>query len=157
MPSSPPISTPELQRLQIIAIAMMAGVVPFTLVAIFIAGSMPPNAGTPMISLVAGGMAALALVGINMIPLLPLPTEAGTRSFSQKVFLQTILRFALCEGGCMINLVAFILEQRWWSLGFPALLLTSMAALFPTRGRIESQWEREQAAAIDEFTGEPRS
>jgi len=135
---------------QIIAGALMMGVVVFACVAFFIAkGDGPPF---PVISLMAIGFAAVATVMRFVMP--AIIVNGGKAQLKQAAadekpmvlagLYQTkiIVVMAVLEGAAFFNLVAYMMEQQFWSYGAVAFLLGVMAISFPSQGQFES-WAEE--------------
>lgn len=135
---------------QIIASALMAGVMIFAGVAFFIAKGDGPQ--LPMLSLMAVGFAGVATVMRFVVPMVIV--NGGKRQLNQSSgdeqrsllagLYQTkmIVGMAVLEGAAFFNLVAYITEKQFWSYGVVAFLLGVMAISFPSQGQFES-WAEE--------------
>lgn len=134
---------------KIIAGALIAGVLAFAAVAVVLRLGKPP-AADGLVSLIAAGVAAAALV----IRQVALGFFGGRTGESQAVgaagplmLYQTrlIVGLAVLEGAALFNLIAYLIEGRWWSLAVAAVLVAFMLAAFPTRARLR-RWveDREQ-------------
>jgi hypothetical protein len=131
---------------QIIAGALIAGVVAFACVAFFIAKGEP--AKTPMIALMGAGMAVMMIVMRFVVPMVIVNNGKAqlkqTANNEQRSLLaglyqtKMIIGMALLEGAAFFNLVAYIIEKQFWSYGVVAFLLGIMAISFPSQGQFES-------------------
>jgi len=148
---NPPIKPESVGRIsQIIAGALIAGVVMFACVAFFIAQGEP--AKSPMLALVGAGMAAMAVVVRFIVPTLivngakaRLKEVANADRMTQLAGLyqtKMIIGMAVLEGAAFVNLIAYITERQYWSYGVVAFLLGVMAISFPSQGQFES-WAEE--------------
>ncbi len=135
---------------QIIAGALILGVVIFACVAFVIAKGEP--AKSPVIALMGAGMAVMMVVARYIVPTalvsggkaqLKQVGETEQRSLLAG-FYQTkmIVGMALLEGAAFFNLIAYISERQLWSYGIVAFLLGVMAISFPSQGQFES-WAEE--------------
>lgn len=132
---------------QIIAGALMAGILAFAGVAFVISKS--PVAANPMISYLAAGFAAVSvvmhfvipslLVGAQKAALRQCPIDQRRGLLAGAYLSKTIVGMALLEGAGFFNLVAYIVERQAWSYGVIAVLLTLMAVRFPSQGRFD-EW-----------------
>lgn len=144
---------------KIIASSLIGGVLAFAGVAIVLRLGKPP-AAAGLISAIAAGF-AVASVLIRQVLLGLLAARAGgSRGLGAAGPLapyqtRMIIGLALLEGAAFFNLIAYLLEGRWWSLAVTAALVAFMLASYPTRGRIR-QWveDREQLKTFG--PGEPR-
>ena len=135
---------------QIIAGALIMGVLTFACVAFFISNGEP--AKSPMISLMAAGMAVMMIVIRFVLP--TVIVNGGKAQLKQASgneqplvlagLYQTkmIVGMAVLEGAAFFNLVAYIMEKQTWSYGVVAFLLGVMAISFPSQGQFES-WAEE--------------
>lgn len=55
-----------------------------------------------------------------------------------------IVEYALLEGACFMNIVAYILERNWWSLGIAGVFVLFMLSNFPTETRFKHYAETQQ-------------
>ena len=135
---------------QIIAGALIMGVLTFACVAFFVAKGEP--AQSPMLALVGAGMAAMAVVVRFIVPTI---IVNGAKARLKEVadadlmiqlagIYQTkmIVGMAVLEGAAFFNLVAYISEKQFWSYGVVAFLVGVMAISFPSQGQFES-WAEE--------------
>ena len=51
---------------------------------------------------------------------------------------QLIIALAMLEGSAFFNLIAYLIEGNWFSLGIAGFMLALMALMFPTENRFES-------------------
>ena len=146
-----PIQAESVGRIsQIIAGALIAGVVVFGGVAYFIAKGDAPQ--FPLISLMAVGFAGVATVMRFVVPTIivnggksQLKQAADNEQQTQLAGLyqtKMIVGMALLEGAAFFNLIAYIMEKQLWSYGVVAFLLGVMAITFPSQGQFES-WAEE--------------
>lgn len=134
--------------------ALATGVMMFGAVAVALALANPQAPKDfPLVSYIMAAMGAGTLVMSFVIPgivLAPMGRELGAvpgekqaetvlPSYQTKL----LLGCASCEGGAFANLVAFIVEQQWWSVGIAGLLLLVILSRFPTEARLEN-FVREQ-------------
>lgn len=155
------------RTLQIIVLALAAGVLLFALVAFFLpGGGLKPWDANAWVSLL------MAVISLTMIParmFMPaLIAQAGRRSIASgagepverrsgepslpdteegkllSVYTtQTIFGSAILEGAAFLNLVAFFLEGQLYSLILGLLLLAGLLAGVPTLHSLESWLERQ--------------
>ncbi len=135
---------------QIIAGALVMGVVVFACVAFFIAKGDGPQ--LPMISFLAIGFAGVATVMRFVVP--TILVNGGKAQLKQAANdeqpmvlaglyqTKTIVGMAVLEGAAFFNLIAYIMEKQFWSYGAVAFLLGVMAISFPSQGQFES-WAEE--------------
>jgi hypothetical protein len=143
--SQPTDITAPLRAMQIVAGALMAGVVFFGVIVI-VNGSLnqPPKAG--ILSFIGVGFAALMFVLHLIVPGIMAKNvkleSTGTSEVERWCGMyqtKMIIAFALLEGAAFLNLVACMSEHNWWSLAVAGGLVLIMAVQFPTRTRVE-QW-----------------
>ena len=135
---------------QIIAGALIMGVVIFACVAFFIAKGEP--AKSPVIALMGAGMAVMMIVVRFIMPTVivngakaRLKEAADADRMTQLAGLyqtKMIVGMAVLEGAAFFNLIAYITERQLWSYGVVAFLLGVMAISFPSQGQFES-WAEE--------------
>lgn len=137
--------------MQIIAFALIQGVLVFGVIAYFVSNPQPNRA--PIISYMGVGMAVLmAFLQLIVKPrakrsMLPKGVEAANvDSRSDEIFMsfapryQTIfiIRMALLEGAAFFNGAAYIVEGEVFSLVAMGGLVFLMLIQFPTRAHIEN-------------------
>lgn len=133
----------RLRPMQIISLALPAGVVLFALVAVVLLGSLRQPPAGPLISLLGAGFAAMMVVARFVLPNLlfrPQVPEGETLDVDSACNIyqtRLIVALALLEGAAFFNLVALILEHHWWSLAIAGGLVLLMLGDFPTRTRIQ--------------------
>jgi len=134
---------------KIIASSLIGGVLAFAGVAIVLRLGKPPAPGSLISSVAAGVVAATVVIRQVVLGLFAGrtgdsqgPAPAGPLALYQT---RMIVGLALLEGAAFFNLVAYLIEGRWWSLAVTAVPLAFMLAAYPTRTRIR-QWveDREQ-------------
>jgi len=131
--------------MQIIAAALMLGVVVFAVVVV--AGghlNQPPNGD--VVSFIGAGLAVLMSVQHRVVPGFIVKAYAGQFAKMPEqerdcyiYQMQLIIALAMLEGAAFLNLVACMTEHNWWSLAIAGGLVAIMAVQFPTRTRVE-QW-----------------
>ncbi len=151
-------SIPEARGLlmtnRIVVGALAMGVVMFGGIAVTIALTTPEAPiDLPIVSFIMGFFGAIVLVMSFIVPGLIAAqsrkqisaesTESKAKSLLTVFATKTLIGCALCEGGALGNLVAFIVEQQWWSLGIVGVLLLAILSRFPTQAGMEN-FVREQ-------------
>jgi hypothetical protein len=152
-PSS--ISNGEIRGLQIIAGALIQGVVLFSIICIVIVGGIPGNArfDQPLSLIGAGGAALLFVLHFvvpkQMVQLAVRSTQPTDESDWLGVYRgREIIGRALLEGAGFFNNIAFLVDKNWWSLAVVGFLVFWMLITFPTRTRVE-QWIETQRMQSD--------
>ena len=135
-------------RILVGALAMGVMIFGGIAMALAFANHQAPREGLPIVSYLMAGMGAMTLVMsfvIQNIIIAPLRRELGSIPGDQQAervlpVYQTrlLIGCACCEGGAIANLVAFIVEQQWWSLGIAGVLLLAILSRFPTETGLES-------------------
>ena len=160
------IPQPRLFTMQLIAAALMIGVVTFLGVVLFLVfvlqngqGQLPPG-NVPFVSLVA-----IALFAINTPLALFLPNQivksalrqmarAGKQSDMDQLLSlrQTtmLIGWAMLEGTAFCACIGFLLDADVGSLIVVGLNLLLMLALFPTRNRVRN-WLDKQSMALQDL------
>lgn len=147
----------RVRTMQIIALALMMGVVFFGVVALFIGINKQP--GDPFLAIFAAVFAGIMTVTAMFAPSLVArsqgmqdaidkahPANDAVESSQAReaaklaAVYQTkmIITLALYEGAAFFNLVVYIDVVQWWSLAIAGGLLALMAISFPTRQRIDN-------------------
>ncbi|QDT62906.1 hypothetical protein [Calycomorphotria hydatis] len=187
----------KVRTMQIIAAALMNGVVVFGIVAFVITGGPKAAEQFPLLSTIAAGFAGFAVFLSIIVGLLidgrslgsPVQMgQTGTRlidrarrdgmpeealaEFQEECervdeefaesrhdvwveltiggcMTRMIIRYAILEGAAMFNLVAFIIEQQWFSLAVVLVLLGITAFHFPTVSAIRHALE--DRARMEDF------
>jgi hypothetical protein len=154
----------RLRILQIIALAMIQGVVIFLGIVLYLVhgrGQGPPPERTPIVSIVAvvflivnGGLALVVpklLVRVSLRRIAagswaqPGNAEDYATDASKLIAVHQqarILGLAFMEGTAFIGIVAYLLEQRAWVLNVPGVALGLMLALFPTYSKLRL-WQQD--------------
>ena len=156
------------RSLQIVVFAMMAGVVAFSIVALLMG---KPADGTPLLTYVAAGATAAAIVTRLVVPRiyishaverLAAPTDLAARGegpteqqLANVFSTATILGVALLEGAAFFNLVAYLLEAQLLSLLIVGMLLLAMGLHFPLLGSVTA-WVRQREREIADLRQLPR-
>jgi hypothetical protein len=138
--------TPEsmIRTMQIIALALPAGVLVFALVAVFGVGALAQPPDGNFLSLFAAGFTVVMFVAHVVVP----GSVVGKAIASQTVLPVEVRPYAACQAGMLIklaflegaaffNVIATIIEHNWWSLGIAGVLVGWMAMNFPTQTRVE--------------------
>ena len=136
---------------QIIAGALIAGVVMFGCVVFFRANGEPAES-SPMLGLMGAGMAVMAVVMRFIVPTIivngakaRLKETADADLMTQLAGLyqtKLIVGMAVIEGAAFFNLIAYLMEMQFWSYGVVAFLLGVMVISFPSQGQFEN-WAEE--------------
>jgi hypothetical protein len=138
--------------MQIIAIALVMGVVVFGLVAVFMLGALEQPAGGFIVSLIAAVFASGAFVMHLVVPNMMAPSPRGDVPAAdeltcyQQYQARTIIGLAILEGAAFFNIIATIVEHNWWSLAIAGCLVFWMLAMFPTRTRVKHWVEAQRFA-----------
>ncbi len=138
-------SEQTLKIIQIITLALSAGVVIFGVVAVVMLGALKEEPTSQLISLIALGFAGVGYLLHLVLPkilvqnFLQQNPDPDDNKFMEIFQSKTIIGLALLEGAAFFNLVACILEHHWWSLAVAAGLVLWMLAMFPNKQRV-LQW-----------------
>lgn len=145
----------QIKVIQIIAMALMMGVLSFGVVAFKLGqGKQPP--ATPIVSYVAAGMGVMMFVMHIVVPKIVtnqrmngLEKHAGdVTSILVKTFqTKTIIGFALLEGAAFYGLVAYIVEGHEIAIGVSIFMLFCMSIEFPGTNRVNN-WIESNAETI---------
>lgn len=140
--------TPEslVRSMQVITLAMVAGVVIFAVIALVLIGALSQPPGQQVVSLLAAALTAVAFVLHFVLPdrmSRQPPAQLRPPSEELRPYMQYlsrhVIRLALLEGPAFFNVIALVVEHHWWSLAIAGVLVGWMLASFPTRERVE-QW-----------------
>ena len=160
------------RTIQIIAFALIMGVVVFGLVLLLGGiGAQEPEE-TPIVSIIA---AVFALVSVVAAPLVSKMVASGMRRsiFAGKEInaggsklipesvgevgvlagvyqTQQIIGRAILEGAAFMNLMAYMMEHQTMSLVFAVFLLIAMFFNFPTREKLEN-WIHKEMTTIEQL------
>ena len=159
-PPAPSLSPPDATKIgrisQIIAGALIMGVVMFGCVAFFVANGEP--AKSPMVALIGVGMAAMAVMVRFIVPAIIVnggkaslkeASDAEQTSLLAGLYqTKMIVGMAVLEGAAFFNLIAYMTEKQFWSYGVVAFLVGVMAISFPSQGQFES-WAEEMKRNLD--------
>lgn len=131
---------------QIVTAALIMGVLVFAGVALTIRTA--PRAGLPIMTYLGVAAAALLTVVRFFVPAAianqhvqacrGLPAEQARERLAVAYQVRNVVTMSLLEGASFFNLVAFMLEGQWLTLGVVAVLVTLMAVAFPSQGQFES-------------------
>lgn len=133
--------TPEatLKATQIIALALIAGIVSTCGIVVFLGQNdlirIPPTGN--LVSLVMVGLTALSLVALTFIAMLPAPQKAEPANLPAIWQGRMVIRFIFLEGAALLNAIAYVVDLQWWSLAILAGIFVLMLFLFPTKGRFD--------------------
>lgn len=135
---------------QIIAAALMLGVLTFAAISVFLVEvqHLPAARTGAMMSIglaVFAGTCLMMAVWVSAALATTAVKDQSDDGLIQGWQSRIIIRFALCEAACFANLVGYIVEQNWWSLAVVAGLLVFMLTMFPTRTQLEQFIETQRA------------
>ena len=149
----------QLRGMQIIAVALMMGVLMFLGVALVITQGDIFRQGNPeIVTMIAAGFAGLMMVNHLVIPSLITKTrlnqlksqDFGKQDTESKLVvllgiyrMQLIITLALLEGAAFFNLVSVLIEHHIISLIAAIVLLGLMAVRFPSRTKV-SWWVQDR-------------
>lgn len=141
----------RLRTMQIVAAALPAGVVLFGVIAVGLRFSSPqvPLEGQG-ISLFLAAFSAVLFVVHFVIPWLLMPqllrVQPQQDAAAQVWVFQSlsIMQLGVLEGGALMNVIAYILQWNWWSLGIAGGLVLWMLTRFPTQTRLRHWLETQQ-------------
>ncbi|SFH85989.1 hypothetical protein [Planctomicrobium piriforme] len=138
-----------LRSTQIIAIALIAGVISTTGIVTFLGNTLPPrmaNTGDT-ISFVMAGFTALCVVAMGVASNWGVRADASRdpKALAAAWQTRTIVKYAICEIAALANAVAYIVEQNWWSLALQIVMLAVMVLIFPTKTRLDQFIESQTA------------
>jgi hypothetical protein len=158
-----------IRPMQIIVTAMGSGAIMFLVVAIVVA---KPAAAQPLIAYMAVAFAVAAFAAWLVVPGViankacqaiaagHTPSAAVQANVSHDADVVTqlagvfqtrlIIASALLEGAAFFNLVAYLLEGQYLSLGIASVLILLILSQFPTRGRL-SVWVSHQMENIEQL------
>jgi hypothetical protein len=162
-PQFPADVTTAVRTSQIIAGALMMGVITFGVIAVVIAWNKPP--GDPLLPVIAVAFAAIVIpvrFGVSASLVSSSRTHIGNEVRGGRLqdssriagqlygAFQTrmIVGMALLEGAAFFNLVAYMISARWWNLAAAGVLLLLLAAMFPTKNKLE-QWVHDQLQLME--------
>jgi hypothetical protein len=139
------------RTVQIIAGALILGVLIFAVISIVTAQGQP--AGLEVIAYIAVAFSVMEAIVSFVAPALVANRrlkELRERTGEIPVMdlfgvyqTQIIIRGALLEGGAFFCCIAYMSTQLWWTLATALVLVAIIAIFFPTRGRFDD-WVREQ-------------
>jgi len=141
----------RIRVMQILTLAMAAGVVMFGVVAVLIVGALNEPPDGQLVSLLGLAFAGLAFVLHLIVPGIIANQNVvadGETDWYAVLQVRTIIGLALLEGAAFFNLVACIFEHNWWSLAVAGGLVFWMLARFPTTTGVE-QWIETQKLEQD--------
>lgn len=152
---------PSVRVLQIIVIALAAGVSAFTIVALNSSGSKTEPNAISNLTMIGGVVAIIAVVMHVVIPQILIRgrirhlikadtvTDMHTELLGSKQ-VATIIACALLEGSAFINVSVYMTQRNmisiWISLGLTAMILT----YFPTVNRLSNWLERKTREIEDQ-------
>lgn len=150
------------RTIQIIAGAVMAGLIAFTAVAVVMALDKPPDGefGAMAAAVLAGGGVAVRFVLPGVIAAgkrRQLTAQRGVEPLEPAELFpafqtKTIVEYGVLEGPGFFAGVALMNTAQWWLLAVVAVLLAIMAAGFPTRGRFDDWADNQRQLARFEGT-----
>ena len=146
---------PKLLALQIVPLAMMGGAVVFAGAISTMADWSVVDRPFKIFNLIGAGTAVcmyvLAFVVPSLFPKtpdqLPQPGDQLSSDLEEKAVsgiiglltTETIIRYALIEGGVMLNLMVLMLEARWVSVIVAGLGFVLMLLCFPLNSRLQDR------------------
>jgi hypothetical protein len=139
-----------LRLMQIIAGALIMGVVMFALIATLALGALNEAPSNTMIAYIGAGFAVMVVAAHLVVPEAVKAAALKATSDRDAEFLcgiyqtRMIIALALLEGAAFFNIVALMIAHTWWSLAIAGALLLLMLARFPTRTSIEHWIETQQ-------------
>lgn len=164
IPATPTADVSQAVRtMQIIAGALMIGVMLFTIVAVVAHGGRARNdIFLPLLfvlitvpAIIARFIVPMMLVDFYRRKIVAAVQDGELKSSADvaaRLFgvyqTKLIISLALLEGGAFLNNVAYIVAGQWWSLATAGILLLMMAIQFPTRNRLE-YWVHEQLQLME--------
>jgi hypothetical protein len=165
--NEPPNLSARILTMQIIASAITLGAIIFLTIVLIMrsTGQVVKAPATPLISYIALGFAALAVVAAVAVPRLLMatlvrgvartsaPERPEEEFFGLCNVYQTglIQRLAILEGAAFFQILAFLLEGQQACLIVTAILLAGLVLQFPYRSRVET-WIEAQRLKIQEQT-----
>lgn len=151
----PPPPQPIVLTMQIIWFAMLMGVTAFAVIAVFILDGQP--VAEPIISYVAVGCGALAIVASNVVPAVvgrqlaaqrlskvtaDDPLEDISRGLATVFQTKLIIGLAILEGAAFFTLVAFQIERQQFALAATVALWFLLLVRIPTPSRVNDWCQR---------------
>ena len=142
---------PRAKNLMIISIGMISGVIMLAFVLLALGMK---NANTDLGILTLVGSAAMfgsiamaffvptlvARAGANAAQQLEKASEGGSDprvdALGQAFMTKSIIRYALLEGGCFLNLIIFLVDNSWYALIPAAFGVIVMLLTFPLPGKM---------------------
>jgi hypothetical protein len=130
--------TPEatLKATQIIALALMAGVISTSAIMTFVVNNSVVGVSLAgnKVSLIMAGITVLNMLLLAVVARWKVPRRPGVR-LHEVWQRRMVIRFALLEGTALLNAVAGIIERQWWTFVIFGVVFVLMCVLFPTRTR----------------------
>lgn len=151
-------STTSIKTIQIIAAALIMGVVIFAGFAVVIqsgAEADPQDEGIPIL-LIAASVFTVMELGARQVMMMVFDKKLkqeieeyrGDQSSAEQFLglfqTRTIISFALCEGAAFFGVIVYIIEGHPGGLGLAGFLVALMAISFPTENKFRS-WVRSQS------------
>ena len=135
--TSPATPDARMRSIKIIHGSLMAGVILFLLVTAWVHRVTEPGAvvGGPLLTVVGLGILAAGLLGLRFLPgpdPVPAPGQATDQSWMTSQA-RLIVRWAVVEGGCLVNAVLWYLSRDRVSLLAAIAGLAILFALRPSR------------------------
>ncbi len=160
------------RTMQIIALALILGVIVFGLVVLLGGIGAQEPAETPILAIIAAIAALISVIAAPLVSKMIVSrmrqavvagkqfNAGGSKSIPEAVGevgslvtiyqTQQIISRAILEGAAFINLAAYMTESQPMSLVFAVFLLIAMCFKFPTRGYLE-KWVHEEMTAIEQL------
>lgn len=151
------IQTPEqaVKAAQIVTFAMVAGIVSFGGIAVVVGGLHQDE--DAFLSMILGGISLGPIVMSLVLPSLISPERIQSRQTGagssvspemvpyQVMFTRVLLRSGILEGAALLNLIAYLLEGQWWSIGLAGVILLILLTNFPTASRFHHYAEMQNS------------
>ena len=129
-----------LRAAQIIAIALILGVLVFVGISLVLVhvSNLGGQGLNGVLIVLAGMFAAISLAASAIIPKFgSKPRDHSENAVAQAFVGQHLLQKAPLEGAAFFNVIAYIVENSFWSLVVVAFLVAAMITTFPTRTKLD--------------------
>ena len=122
-------------------------------------------AETPIVSMVAAGVAGMSLIARPFIGLIGTDSDDAQRSLPEGVDATgdplvdrvagnwttgNIVRGAMLEGPGLLNAIVYLIEGQWWSMAIVGVILAWMIGGLPTMDQLEQRIEERRAGVTPE-------
>lgn len=146
-----------IRKMQIIAGAVIGGVVFITDIFTMEWGALRKPPAGQMFALIAAGEVLILIVPFVLVPKFvtaasskphidrTLPQDRRELLIHCRVYLfRMVVRYGLLATAALTNAQALIVEHNWWSLAIVGVLVLIMLGMFPTRTKVENFVEQQQ-------------